>query len=396
MMLRVLTRSVLRSRARSAQQLASYSTVLKLSDPLRILFCGSDEFSCFSLRALHEEHKRNADLIRSIDVVVRPSKPTGRGYKVLREVPLRTLADKLGLPVHVRDTFTGWDMPQPDGAQINLIIAVSFGLFVPPRLLNLSRYGGLNVHPSLLPDLRGPAPLHHALLNRDSHTGISIQTLSPQAFDAGAILLQTPRPGMPIPPNCTVAQLHDTLAPQGAAMLVEVLRRGLHIPPYPDQRPYHHHRDSVDGEKLRHAPKITSDDRQVCWRGAAGARDVALRERVLGPLWTHILVPDRRSGSGSGGEKMVEKRAILEELSEAGDVQPIEGGTRQRNVIWMQVPGRKEVASGKEEIRAEYYVSGDGVVVRMPDESWLKIGRIKLEGSASKPARQVLESTCPR
>lgn len=84
-LLRVLTRSVLQTRARSVSQLALYSTAPKLPDPLRILFCGSDEFSCFSLRALHEEQKRNADLIRSIDVVVRPSKPTGRGYKVLRE-----------------------------------------------------------------------------------------------------------------------------------------------------------------------------------------------------------------------------------------------------------------------------------------------------------------------
>lgn len=63
----------------------SYSTALKSSEPLRILFCGSDEFSCASLDALHQEHGRNPELIQSIDVVVRPSKPTGRGHKILRE-----------------------------------------------------------------------------------------------------------------------------------------------------------------------------------------------------------------------------------------------------------------------------------------------------------------------
>ncbi|SPQ20964.1 8a8ba120-eb7f-4040-8a16-17b0e462029a [Thermothielavioides terrestris] len=126
-------------------------------------------------------------------------------------------------------------MPKPAGDPINLIIAVSFGLFVPQRLLRESKYGGINVHPSLLPDLRGPAPIHHALLAERSHTGITVQTLSPTSFDAGAILLQTPPPGTPIPPACTFQQLHDLLAPAGARMLVEALRQGLHVhaaPPY--------------------------------------------------------------------------------------------------------------------------------------------------------------------
>lgn len=56
----------------------------KQSDPLRILFCGSDEFSTASLRALHEEKERNPDLIESIDVVVRPGKRVGRGYKQIQ------------------------------------------------------------------------------------------------------------------------------------------------------------------------------------------------------------------------------------------------------------------------------------------------------------------------
>jgi methionyl-tRNA formyltransferase len=86
---------------------------------------------------------------------------------------MQRLANDLGLPVHERDTFTGWQvsfvsqtlfsdtsqssqtttqMPEPGGEPINLIIAVSFGLFVPPRLLRAAQYGGLNIHPSLLPE----------------------------------------------------------------------------------------------------------------------------------------------------------------------------------------------------------------------------------------------------
>ncbi|CCC12397.1 unnamed protein product [Sordaria macrospora k-hell] len=131
------------------------ATPKKVSDPLRILFCGSDVFSCYSLKALHAEHKANPGLIKSIDVMVRTGKAVGRGYKEIRQVPIQNLAEELSLPIHIRDTFTGWSLPQTagsDGEPINLIVAVSFGLFVPPRILGQAKYGGLNVHPSLLPD----------------------------------------------------------------------------------------------------------------------------------------------------------------------------------------------------------------------------------------------------
>ncbi|KAK3307962.1 methionyl-tRNA formyltransferase-like protein [Chaetomium strumarium] len=393
-----LTRSLLRTAARPIRWRQSYSIATKASEPLRILFCGSDKFSCESLQALHDEHKRDTDLIRSIDVVVRPSKPTGRGNKVMSEVPIRTLAERLNLPVHVRDTFTGWAMPKPHGDPINLIIAVSFGLFVPPRLINASKYGGLNVHPSLLPDLRGPAPIHHALLAERTHTGISIQTLSPRAFDEGTILLQTPSPGIPIPPQCTPQQLHDLLAPEGARMLVEALRRRLHVPPYrPVRENDYDDNDDDEGRRLRHAPKITTADRQIRWT-ASGAGRVALQARVLGPLWSHLAI-----------EEGVGKRVILEDVEEAVVGRSGEGegrGGGARHVTWLQKSdgaGKAGVdpALGKAEVvTLRYVVGGSGtgksILVQMVDGSWLRVGRIKVEGSISKPARGVLESMRPR
>ncbi|KAK0727060.1 formyl transferase [Lasiosphaeria miniovina] len=281
----------------------SYSTVSgeaplsswppKPSKPLRILFCGSDDFSCEALRALHAEHRRNADLIRSIDVLVRPAKPTGRGLKVVRQPPSRILAQELGLAVHERDTFTGWEMPHPGGEPINLIVAVSFGLLVPKRLLRAAHYGGLNVHPSLLPDLRGPAPLHHALLAGRTHTGVSLQTLAEDKFDAGAILAQTSRPGLAIPAGCTVEQLHALLAPLGASMLVSGLRAGVHVPPVIAVVPPERRTGLIPRAPLLHAPKITAAHRQVPWvpipSGGPGpsAQDMARRAHVLGQLWTH-------------------------------------------------------------------------------------------------------------
>lgn len=174
----------------------------------------------------------------------------------------------------------------------NLIIAVSFGLFVPPRLLRAAQYGGLNIHPSLLPDLRGPAPLQHALLAGRTHTGISLQTLDDRAFDHGLILARTPP--LPIPSDTNYAALLAYVTPLAAELLVQGLRDGAHVPPLEEAAEHGHGLEEsksqgqevieVPGkpENLLHAPKITKQDRQLrvsnlpyLWR----------RYRALGPLW---------------------------------------------------------------------------------------------------------------
>lgn len=99
----------------------------KVSKPLRILFCGSDSFSSTTLRALYEEKKSDPEGILSLDVLCRPGKRVGRSLKVFRDgefmylsyalsgqanflVPIKGVATELGLTVHERDTFTGWDV----------------------------------------------------------------------------------------------------------------------------------------------------------------------------------------------------------------------------------------------------------------------------------------------
>ncbi|KAI1353508.1 formyl transferase [Xylaria sp. FL0043] len=290
-----------------------YSTITKKkSDPLHILFCGSDDFSCASLQALHDERVRNPDLIRSIEVLVRPGKRTGRGRKVVRDSPVRSLAQNLGLQIHERDSFTGWSMP----SKINLIIAVSFGLFVPRRILLAAKYGGLNLHPSLLPDLRGPAPLHHTLLTGRVATGVSLQTLDPSAYDHGVVLAQT-APPLHIPPSCTtVAALQALVTPVATQMLIDGLRAGLHVPPH---EPVNNPERERDQAQLTHAPKITNGDRQITV-AVLQARDsevteggrvvtatwgtLARRQAAIGPLW--FLSRDRQGR---------QKRIILEEIA---------------------------------------------------------------------------------
>lgn len=319
---------------------------LPATEPLRILFCGSDEFSCASLRALHKLQADKPKLIKSIDVLVRPGKPAGRGLKRIATGPLFTLAEELGLPIHKRDTFTGWELPPPGHVRhhetgevvkhpaayensnrqpFNLAVAVSFGLFVPPRVLRSLRFGGLNVHPSMLPDLRGPAPLQHALLCGRSHAGVTLQTLHEKDYDRGSVLAQTPWPGLPVPEGCDVRQLQDVLAERGAELLVGALERRLYVPPleHVGWRPTD---DDVARGLLRDAPKVRKLDSMVdwaCWAwgrdrtlypgGGWTAADLARRFRAVGVklpregntgMWTHAITH----------KSPHEKRLILEHV----------------------------------------------------------------------------------
>lgn len=189
-------------------------------------------------------------------------------------MPIKSVATQLGLGLHQIDTFKGWQPP----ASIDLVVAVSFGLLVPARILNGAKYGGLNIHPSLLPDLRGPAPITHALLKRRTHTGVTLQTMHPTKFDHGIILSQTPSPGVPILESSTQDDLIHTLGPIGADILCDGIENGLFIEPEEARLATH------ATAHLDHAPKITPEEREIRWNFWT-SDEMLLRDRVLGRLW---------------------------------------------------------------------------------------------------------------
>ncbi|RAK88173.1 methionyl-tRNA formyltransferase family protein [Aspergillus costaricaensis CBS 115574] len=340
----------------------------KAYDPLRILFCGSDDFSIASLKALHEEHVKRPDRIASIDVVCRPGKKVGRGLKQIREVPIKAAAKELSLPIHEIDTFRGWTPPTLPGGPINLIIAVSFGLFVPPRLLNGAKYGGLNVHPSLLPDFRGPAPLHHTLLAGKTKTGVTLQTLDLKHFDHGTILAQTPAPGfdIPNPDACTVPDLLNLVCPKGADILVKGIREGLFVPPVEDAG----WRASEGDGPLVHAAKIKPEDRHIDWQNWSFL-DISRRNRVLGPLWSKALVA---SNASSEKPSFQHRRVIFTEFEE---VTPLKGCDK-----FSVVPGLPFV-DGTHPIDS---TKGKGVYVFTRDGKLIKVHQMKVEGEPNADA----------
>ena len=237
------------------------------------LFCGSDEFYIKSLEALCDVRQRRPEKIDSIDVLSKPDKPVDRGLKKVKAPPINRVASARCLPIHQINTFKGWSPPKP----YNLVVAVSFGLLVPGRILGAARYGGINVHPSLLPDLRGPAPIVHALLKQKQHTGVTLQTMHPTMFDHGKILAQTEK--IPLHATSTPDELLQELGTLGAGLLSRGTEAGLFMQP----------RDGVptsdsSSEELDFAPKITLEDRHIDW-ATWTADEILLRDRVLGELW---------------------------------------------------------------------------------------------------------------
>ncbi|KAH7003410.1 formyl transferase [Fusarium venenatum] len=331
-------------------------------DPLRILFCGSDEFSCASLKAVYEEHSQNKGLIESLEVMALPPKRSGRGFSSLKQVPCNLLAEELGLKIHQQATFKGWNLPEGT----DLVIAVSFGLFVPPRILGSAKYGGLNVHPSLLPDLRGPAPIHHAILRGDSHVGVSLQTLDDKSFDHGTVLSQTPRPGIPVPSDCTVQELTDLLAPVGAQMLVQGLRDGVYVPPHQNRG---WKGEELDQGQLIHAPKISKADGHIRWSSWT-ADNIVRAIRVLGSVWTEAV--------SKKGEK---KRLIFQDAETVSpDNVKIDGTTV------------RFIGHGPGSFSALVSDQGDGsYVIRTSDDKMIRVKKIKVEGKPERPADVALK-----
>ena len=365
-------------------------TTSKESDPLRILFCGSDDFSIASLKALHREHENNPHLVKSIDVVCKPGKPVGRGLKTIREVPIANVARELSLPLHQIDTFTKWQPPTILGEPINLIIAVSFGLFVPPRILDGAKYGGLNVHPSMLPDFRGSAPLHHTLLSGCTRTGISLQTLHPKYFDQGTVLAQTPQPGIEIPlqNEITVSELTDLLAPKGAEMLVQGLRDRLHVPPL---RTVQQQQIDEITALTRPAPKIGPEDKHIDWKTWT-SETILTRARLLGPLWnmatTEIPPLEQKRIIWSSGF-----RRGLGPLDFNGSIPP--GIPMTSTTLTHSILGTDNPASSKIRKHCLYVGTVDGEIL-MADVAKVEGGQAGAAATSASKARLFPDSIHPR
>ena len=181
---------------------------------MRIVFMGTPDFAVGSLQALCESGKHEI-----LAVVTQPDRPKGRGNKLL-QTPVKEYALAQGLTVYQpQKVKTPEFVELLHELQPELIVVAAFGQFLSKEILELAKYGCINVHASLLPKYRGAAPIQYAIIKGEKESGVTIMQMD-IGMDTGAMLDKVV---VPIEENTTMGELHDALRERGAALLLQVI-----------------------------------------------------------------------------------------------------------------------------------------------------------------------------
>ena len=181
---------------------------------MRIVFMGTPDFAVGSLQALCESGKHEI-----LAVVTQPDRPKGRGNKLL-QTPVKEYALEQGLTVYQpQKVKTPEFVELLHELQPELIVVAAFGQFLSKEILELPKYGCINVHASLLPKYRGAAPIQYAIIKGEKESGVTIMQMD-IGMDTGAMLDKVV---VPIEENTMMGELHDALREQGAALLLQVI-----------------------------------------------------------------------------------------------------------------------------------------------------------------------------
>lgn len=213
-------------------------------ESLRIVFMGTPDFSVPSLKAIHAA----GFIIQA--VYTQPDKQRGRGKKVSSS-PVKECAEKLGIPV-----FQPQSLKDPDviaalaELQPDVIVVIAYGKILPKAILDIPRYGCLNVHGSLLPAYRGAAPIQYAIKDGVRTSGVTIMMLD-EGMDTGKVLKKSE---IVLDAKETTGTLFDKLSVIGAETLIPVLK---------DLPAYEAAAQSQDESKATYTAKITKEMTQI-------------------------------------------------------------------------------------------------------------------------------------
>jgi methionyl-tRNA formyltransferase len=291
---------------------------------MRVVFLGTPEFAVPSLRALAAQHEIRA-------VYTQPDRPKGRG-NLLTASPVKLAGLELGIdvlqPERIRRpenfaTLAAWDA--------ELMVVVGYGQIIPQNIIDLPRYGILNVHASLLPKYRGAAPIQWAIANGETVTGVTIMQID-AGLDTGDMLLKE---SLPISSTETAPELSVRLSLMGAELLLEAIR-GIEAGTVS--------REKQRAEEATLAPILKKEDGLVDWRRSA--QEIYDRWRGFNP-WPGAYTIFRsqqmgivraqpvKRGSGAAGRMWAEKRQVFVSC----------GGTTTLELLELQLAGRRRMSA---------------------------------------------------
>ncbi len=229
---------------------------------MNVVYMGTPEFAVPPLQAIINANHTVAG------VFTQPDKPKGRGY-VLTPPPVKECAINNNIPV-----FQPKSMKDGEALEIlkklnpDVIVVVAFGKLLPKEILDLPKYGCINVHASLLPKYRGAGPIQWCVLNGEAKTGVTTMLMA-EGLDTGDMLLKSITP---IEKNETAGQLHDRLSEMGASLIVETLEKlpqGIITP------------QKQDGSLSNYAPMLTKELCKIDW--SKPAQQIHNQVRGLNP-----------------------------------------------------------------------------------------------------------------
>lgn len=213
---------------------------------MNIIFMGTPGFAVPSLEKLYESG-HNVVL-----VVTQPDKPFGRGKK-LKKSEVKETAEKLGLEIFQPDKIKKQEnIDVLKSYNPDAIVVVAYGQILSREILTLPKYGCINVHASLLPKLRGAAPLNWAIINGEYKTGVTTMQMD-TGLDTGDMLLKAE---VEIDEEMNVGDLHDILMHKGADLLIETLVKLEKNEIVPQKQ---------DDSLSTYAPMLDNENRKINW-----------------------------------------------------------------------------------------------------------------------------------
>ncbi|RDI47508.1 methionyl-tRNA formyltransferase [Falsibacillus pallidus] len=301
----------------------------------KIVFMGTPDFSVPVLQQILK------DGYEVIAVATQPDRPVGR-KKVMTPPPVKVEALKHGIPVIQPEKLKNpAEMEKILELKPDLIVTAAFGQILPNEILEAPKYGCINVHASLLPELRGGAPIHYSILQGKEKTGITIMYMA-EKLDAGDILTQVE---VKIEENDNVGTLHDKLSEAGAKLLSETLPRLMNGEITPQVQ---------DHTKATFAPNIKREQEKIDW--TKPGEEIYNHIRGLNP-WpvAYTMLDGEVIKVWNSEKKTVKSEASPGEIIEIKDdgIVVQTGSSTAIKVIELQ-------PSGKKKMTAESYLRGAG------------------------------------